>query len=106
VRPVTVSVTGVGSSSVIPVDHYASTSTIALAVVVSGTVTYTVQHTFDDVFASTFVPASATWIDHATLAAQTTTKDGNYAYPPRAVRVTNTAGTGTSTLILNQVGIT
>ena len=42
-RPVTYSITGVGTSSVCPTDHYVSPFNVALNVVVSGTITYTVM---------------------------------------------------------------
>jgi len=56
---------------------------------VSGTATYTVQHTFDDVFDTSVTPVA---FDNASIAAQTTNKDGNYAFPVRALRLTVTAG--------------
>jgi hypothetical protein len=71
---------------------------------VTGIVTYTVQYTFDDVFASGFSPASANWVDHPSLTAQTATKDSNIAYPVRGVRINVTAGTGTARLTVIQAG--
>ena len=49
--------------------------------------TYTVQHTFDDVFASDYDPTTGTWFDHATVAAETTAQYGDYAIPIRALRL-------------------
>lgn len=103
-RPVTYKITGVGTSPVCPPDHYISPFNVALSVVVSGTVTYTVQYTFDDVFAAGFAPASATWVDHPSLTAQTATKDSNIAYPVRGIRLNVTAGTGSATLTIIQAG--
>ena len=104
-RPVTLAVSGSpAASSVYAVDIHRIAG-IALGVKVSGTITYTVQHTFDDVFSPTFVPASATWYDHATLAAQTTSKDSNYAYLPRGIRISTSAGTGSATLTIIQMGV-
>lgn len=91
-------------STVIPIDQYLSPTNIALGVVVTGTITYTVQHTFDDVFSPTFNPVTATWFDHPVLVAQTTSKDSNYAAPPRGVRIITTAGTGSVVLNLIQAG--
>jgi hypothetical protein len=102
-RPITVSVTGVGSSQPIPIDQYQSPANIALGVVVQGTITFQVQHTYDDVFAPSYNPASGTWFNHPTLTGSANA-DSNYAFPPRAVRLTNTAGTGVSTLTLVQAG--
>lgn len=46
--------------------------------VVSGTPTYTVQQTYDDIV----------WFDHATVASETTSQEGTYLFPIRAVRLT------------------
>jgi hypothetical protein len=104
-RPVTVSQTGAGSTVVVPPDIYVSPCNIALGVVVTGTVNYTVQHTFDDVFAPTFTPGSAIWFNHPTLAAQTANADSNYAFPPRGIRLTVNSGSGTAALTIVQSGV-
>lgn len=103
-RPITYSVTGVGTSNVCPADHYVSPFNVALNVVVSGTVTYTVQYTFDDVFAANFNPSTANWTNHPSLTAQSVTKDSNIAYPVRGIRLNVSAGTGTATLTIIQAG--
>ena len=103
-RPIVYSITGVGTSQVCPIDYYISPTNIALNVVVSGTITYTVQYTFDDVFAQGYDPATGNWTNHPTLTAQTATKDSNIAYPVRGVRLTTSAGTGTATLTIIQAG--
>ena len=63
-RPAVFTVTGVGSANPYPVDTYISPSNMGLAVIVSGTITYKVQYTFDDVFANGYVAASGNWFDH------------------------------------------
>ena len=68
-RPVTVSQTGIGASTVVVPDYMLNPFNIGVAVKVTGTVTYTVEHTFDDVFSPTFSPGTATWFAHSTLAA-------------------------------------
>lgn len=98
-RPVTVSKTGVGQTAVVPVDYLQTAFAIGFGVVVSGTVTYTVQHTFDNVLDPTVTP---TWFPHETLAGQTASQDGNYAFPIRGIRIDNTAGTGSTTLTVLQ----
>ncbi len=92
--------TGVGSSNPIPVNHYSENASIAVGVKVTGTVNYTVQHTFDDVFVKGFDPSAATWFAHETLAAQTANADGNYFAFPTAIRITVNSGTGAATMIL------
>ncbi len=105
-RPVTVAVTGTGTgaSSLVVIDQYLGPANIGLGVIVTGAGTYTVQHTFDDVFATTFDPSTATYFSHATLNGVGTNADGNYAFPPRGIRVFKTAGTGTVSMTLVQSG--
>ena len=50
--------------------------------------TYTVQHTFDDVTTAT---EGETWFDHSDVAAKTANADGNYAYRVQGYRVITTA---------------
>lgn len=98
-RPVTVSVTGVGTSAVVPLDYLQDTFKVGFGAVVSGTATYTIQHTFDNVLDSTVTP---TWFNHADVVGATTSRDGNYAFPVRGMRVNLTVGTGTVTLTVLQ----
>jgi hypothetical protein len=96
----TVSQTGVGSSGSIVVNTNISPVNIGFGVVVTGTVNYTVQHTFDD-------PAVgfSTWFSHPTVASQTANADGNYAFPVTGIKVLVNSGSGTATLNLIQAGI-
>ena len=66
------------------------------------TVTYTVEQTLDDP-----ADAGAVWFSHpdATLVGATTSLQGNYAYVPRAARVTVSSGSGTAKLIAIQSGL-
>jgi hypothetical protein len=94
--------TGVGTSSPIVLDHHGRPE-ISLQVVVTGTVTYTVQQTLDDPY-TVSVP---TWFDHpdANLVAQTVNRQGNYAYVPAMTRLNVTAGSGSARLTTIQAGI-
>lgn len=103
-RPVRVVVTGIDVSAPIPIDQYLNPTNIGLGVVISATATYTVEHTFDDVWDENFNPATATWFPHPTLAALSANADGNLAFPPTAVRLNVAASTGTVTLNLIQAG--
>lgn len=96
----TVSQTGVGSSGNIVINTNVTPVNVGFGVIVSGTVTYTVQHTFDD-------PAVgfSTWFSHPTVVDETTNQDGNYAFPVTGVKLLVTAGSGTATLKLIQAGI-
>ena len=98
-------VTGVGSSNVLVVSPYISPFNVGLGVKVTGTITYTIQHTFDNPLAPGFSAASATWYNHAYMNTQSANMDGNYAYPVQAIRVSTSAGSGTAQLTLIQAGM-
>lgn len=99
------SVTGIGVSKPIPLDNYISPFNVGFGAVVSATATFSIQHTFDDVFSPTYVPASGTWFNHPNFTSATATGDGNYAFPVMAVRLNVTASTGTVGLTLIQAGL-
>jgi hypothetical protein len=101
-RPISVTVSGVGSSVAIPTDYYANPFNIGFAVVISGTVDYTVEHTFDNIQDPN---ATITWFPHPTVFNELANQDGNYAFPVTAVRLTNNAGTtGSATFTVIQAG--
>lgn len=103
-RPVVISITGSSrNSNVVPVDNYISPSNMGLAVVVSGTITFKVQYTFDDVFARGYDPTAGNWFDHPTLVGSAS-GNSNIAYPVSGIRLITTAGTGTATLTIIQAG--
>jgi hypothetical protein len=104
-RRIVLSKTGTGATNPAPMDTYCNPFNVGMGIVVSGTVTCTVQHTFDDVFSPGFDPSTATWFNHPTLASLTANADGNYAFPVTAIRLNVTAGTGTATLTIVQAGI-
>ena len=95
-----VSKTATGSSSALVMNTNISPFNVGFGVVVTGTVTYSVQHTFDD-------PAVGftTWYSHPTIAAKTDNQDGNYAFPVTGIKLLVTAGDGTATMNLIQAGI-
>ena len=95
-----VSKTGVGSSSSLVMNTNISPFNVGFGVTATGTVNYTVQHTFDD-------PAVGftTWFSHPTVASQAANADGNYAFPVTGIKVLVNSGAGTATLNLIQAGI-
>ena len=93
-RAQTQGVSNVGNSNPIVLDNYISPFNVGFGVVVTGTTTYTVQHTFD----------GTNWFNHATVLNQTTNQDGNYAFPVLQVRVITTGGTGSVVLTVIQAG--
>ncbi len=101
-RRQTITVGSATSSAAIPVDYRAQNFQIGMGCVVSGgaSLTYKVQHTFDDVFDSSVTP---TWFDHSNITGQTANKDGNYAFPIAAIRLTVTVfASGSVTLTIMQ----
>jgi len=106
-RPVRVTVSSQSSSAVIPLSVNADPFNVGIGCSISSgaSLTYTVQHTFDDVYSPTFSASTANWFSNATVVAQTTSKDGNYAFPVTAVRLTVTAYTsGSVTMTVIQAG--
>ena len=95
-----VSKTDTGSSDALVMNTNQTPFNVGFGVVVSGTVTYSVQHTFDD-------PAVGftTWFSHPTVAGLSANADGNYAFPVTGVKLLVTAGDGTATMNLIQAGI-
>ena len=104
-RPQIVGASGVSTSPVLVVTPSISPFNIGFGVKITGSITYTVQHTFDNPLDPAFNPSTATWYNHAYVVNQTVNADGNYAYPVQAVRLNITAGIGTGTLTLIQAGI-
>lgn len=95
---------GAKTSSVYPPDNYVSPFNVAISVVVTGTANYTVQYTFDDVFAATYSASAGNWTDHPTMTSQAGTKDANIAYPVTGVRIKLNSGTGSVTCTFIQAG--
>ena len=96
----TVAKTGAGSSAALVMNTNTNPFNVGFGVITSGTVDYTVQHTFDDPGVG-----FTTWFNHPTVAGQIASADGNYAFPVTGIRVTVNSGAGTATLKLIQAGI-
>ena len=96
----TTSVTNVGSSAVLSLDPRQAPFSVGFAAVVSsGTPTYSVEYTYDDVQASSPTPV---WYTHTAASGATTNKDGAITSPCAAVRVTISSGSGTVRLVVLQ----
>lgn len=106
-RPIRVTVGAVAASAPIPLDNYSGPFNVGIGVALSAgaSLTFTVEHTFDDVFAAGFNPATATWFSNTGMSAKTASTDGNYAFPVMAVRLNVTARVGgTATMTVIQAG--
>lgn len=94
------------SSNVLAMDTYISPFNVGFGVVITGTVSYSIQHTFDN----PQTVASPTWFYHpSTLSGTQATAnlDGNYAFPVAAIKILTSAATNTGTIKLTviQAGI-
>jgi hypothetical protein len=100
-RQQVVSQTDTGYSDDMPMNLDSTPFNVGFGVTITGTPTYTVQHTFDNPWTT----AAPVWFNHPTVAGKTINTDGNYAFPVAAIRVAVTSGTGTATLTVIQAGI-
>lgn len=96
-RPQTVSVTGIATSAVVPADYAMKPVNISLHVFPAGN-TVTVEYTVDNVLAGD----TPVWFPVTGMSAVTVNTAGNVAFPIMAVRINQTVGAGTSTLIILQ----
>lgn len=96
----TVTKTGVGSTGVVVINTNTTPVNIGFAVVVSGTVNYSVQHSYDD-------PAVgfSTWFDDATVVSKTANADGSILFPITGIKVLVNSGDGSVTMNVVQAGI-
>jgi len=103
----------IGSSRWVVCNTQISPFNIAMSVVADGTVNYTIEYTYDNVNsnqnsmggANGNYPAVPTVWAHATLAADTTSQDGFFAYPVAAWRATLNSGSGSITATGISAGI-
>jgi hypothetical protein len=76
------------------------------AYVMSGSPTFSIEHTFVDVMngAAGTLNSNTVWIANSGLTGQTGTCNGNYAYPVSAIRIHITGGSGTVAAYILQAG--
>jgi len=97
-RPVVVSQTGVGAR-IIPVDYLQVAFSVGVGVTVTGTVTFSIEHTYDDALNPAVTPI---WFAPTADAGKTANYDKGFVTPIRAVRLNVTAGTGTAVMTVLQ----
>lgn len=105
-RPIRKTLSAAGVTPPVPMDTYQDSATSVAVVLAAGSVlTYTVEHTYDDVFVEGFDPATATWFPNADLATETANGQTNYVTPVTAIRLNVTAYTqGSATITIIQSG--
>ena len=102
----TISKTGTGSSSIYAVDYFKNPVNIGIQAVLTGTATYTVEYTLDDVLDPAFVASSATWNGAtADLTGANASKNGLLTIPCRGIRLTIASGSGSVVATICQAGI-
>ncbi len=92
----------VASGAVNPLDFTTTAVGIGFVCKVSGTVNYSVEHTYDNVLDPAVSP---TWLPHgvSNMTNATTTQESNFVIPVSGMRVVINSGGGTVTLVvLNQ----
>lgn len=101
--------TGVGASNYIPLETDVVFFICSMSALLTGTATFTIEATFDNVFATDFNPSTANWVpwgsnNFSNLTASTVNllTAQNRA---SAARVFVSSGTGTVVLSLRQGGI-
>lgn len=103
---VTASAGGASTSPVYPIDTYNNPCNIGIGVIITGSALYTVQHTFSDPWASNLnTLANGTWLNNDILTSAASNADTNYAFPPRALRLSLAAAvSATATITIQQAG--
>lgn len=91
VTPVLSTVT---SSAPLIMDSKQNPFNVGFGVVATATISYTVEHTFDDLLSGAYTEGTARWFPNATVAAATASANGNYAFPVTAIRLTVGSVTG------------
>lgn len=95
----TQSLTGTGNSGAVVVNTNVNPVNIGLAFVVTGTVNYTMQVTYDS-------PSSfTTWFDDATVASKTANFASSITTPVTGVRFKINSGSGSVTMSAIQSGV-
>lgn len=107
----------VGATPPIPLDQYVPDFSVMIACIASGTIDYTVQYTFDDVFVkyspgntqapgvpSGPDPASITWWPHSDITGATGNDKGALTEPVKAVRLLINSGNGSVEMQVIQGG--
>ena len=102
-RPMKVVLSSATTSIPLPINwRHPNQFNVGIGVVITGTATYKVQHTFDNPWDTTVTP---TWFDQAECPQVNVNKYFNYDFPIAAVRLNVTAYTsGTITMTVISAG--
>lgn len=101
---ITIGVNGAGDSRTIILDTYQMPFNLSVGALVTGTPTYRLQYTYDDVFAATW-PNSSTqnWFTHSTMTGLTASADATINNPVTAIRIGITTGASPQSITLRVI---
>lgn len=104
-RPMTLSTSDVSTSNLGVLCHYPVPFDVTVDTIVTGTATYTLQYTTDDVQAAAYTPAGGNWKSHPQMTDATISDTVEFTSPVTAVRLNQTVGTGSVIGRVIQAGI-
>lgn len=108
-RPMTLTTSdasgGAKSSATGPLDFHLAPFQVTLQTIVTGTVNYEIQYTKDNVYATTFNPATAQWTSLTGMTGATANAEATLISPVTAVRILQNSGSGSVSLHILQAGI-
>lgn len=97
-----ISKTGTGSSSIYAADYFQTPFNIGIQAVLTGTATFSVEYTLDDITDASVTP---TWTAITGLSAVSASTNGQLTIPCRGIRLTIASGTGGVVATICQAGI-
>jgi len=101
-RPQVISQTGAGTSNPIVMDYIRNPFTVSLAVDVTGTVSFSIQHSYDN---PELGVANMAWRSKTALTTQIAALEDSFTGTPiRAIRIVQASGSGTTKLTVIQSG--
>ena len=103
--PALITTNGTGTSSIWFPDWMQNPFNVGIQCVVTGTATFNIEHTLDNIEiitstnpfsgnANATTAANATWVANPGITSATTTINGNYAFPVRALRINVLSASG------------
>lgn len=104
-KPMSISTSGTSTSDVAGLCYYISPFSVSVVTTVTGSATYTLQYTADNIQASSFTPAGANWQDHPMMTGSTTSGIAEFTSPVTAVRLNQTSGAGSVAAKVIQAGL-
>ena len=107
-RPITLTTSdasgGEQASSVCPLDIRLDPFSVTMRSTVTGTATYTVEYTTDDIWAPGYVPAAGNWSPFTAMSGSTVSAEATIVSPVTAIRLRQTLGNGSVALRVVQAG--